>query len=202
MTSTPYQVGQIVSDFTMEAFDPKTQGFAQFSLEKARKDGKWTVLVFYPADFTFVCATEFQALAELHPEFEKLGAEVVSVSCDTKFVHLAWHREEKELQNVKFLMGADPTAQMAEMFGIYLQDSGVPLRGTYIIGPDGKLMNAEVNFLNLGRNMNELLRKVKANLYLSKHGAEACPAHWKDQGDATLKPGPALVGRVHQSLHK
>jgi peroxiredoxin (alkyl hydroperoxide reductase subunit C) len=126
-----------------------------------------------------------------------MGCEIVSVSADTQFVHLAWQREEKDLQNVKFHMGSDRNGELARQFGIW--NGGFTLRGTYLIAPDGKLMNAEVNFLNLGRNIDETLRKFKANLYLAKKPAEGCPAKWKDEGDKTLTPGPEMVGRVHQA---
>jgi peroxiredoxin (alkyl hydroperoxide reductase subunit C) len=131
-----------------------------------------------------------------------LGAELVTVSCDTQFVHLAWQREEKELADVRFPMGADPTGTLARQFGIYLDDAGLALRGSFLINPEGKLMNTEVNFLNLGRNVDELLRKFKANIYLSKKPAEGCPSKWQDDGDATLTPGPEMVGRVHEALQK
>jgi len=131
-----------------------------------------------------------------------MGADLVTVSTDTQFVHLAWHRDEKELTNVKFTMASDPTGRVARLFGIYLEDAGLALRGTYIISPDGTLMNAEVNFLNMGRNVDELMRKFKANLYLGRKPAEGCPAKWKEEGDATLTPGPQLVGRVHEALYK
>ena len=124
------------------------------------------------------------------------------MSCDTQFVHLAWQREEKELADVKYPMGADPTGNLARQFGVYLDEAGIALRGTFIIAPDGKLMNAEVNFLNMGRNIDELMRKFKANLYLSKKTTEGCPAKWKDEGDRTLNPGPEMVGRVHEALNK
>lgn len=127
---------------------------------------------------------------------------MITVSCDTQFVHLAWQREEKELANVKFPMGSDATGQLARQFGVYLEDAGIALRGTFLINPEGKLMGSEVNFLNVGRNIDELLRKFKANIYLTKKTAEACPAKWKDEGDATLTPGPELVGRVHAALQK
>jgi len=127
---------------------------------------------------------------------------VITVSCDTQFVHLAWQREEKELANVKFPMGSDATGQLARQFGVYLEDAGIALRGTFLINPEGKLMGSEVNFLNVGRNIDELLRKFKANIYLTKKTAEACPAKWKDEGDATLTPGPELIGRVHEALQK
>ena len=124
------------------------------------------------------------------------------MSCDTQFTHLAWQEHEGELKNVKYPMGADPTGKLARTFGVYLDDAGLALRGSYIIAPNGKLMNAEVNFLNMGRNIEELMRKFKANLYLSKKPAEGCPSKWKDEGDQTLSPGPQLVGRVHEALSK
>ena len=116
-------------------------------------------------------------------------------------MHLAWQREEKELAKVTYSMGADPTRKVSRMFGVYLEDLGLDLRGTFILSPEGKLMNAEMNFLNLGRNIDELYRKFKANIYLSKHPKEGCPSKWKDDGDKTLTPGPEMVGRVHQALN-
>jgi peroxiredoxin (alkyl hydroperoxide reductase subunit C) len=130
-----------------------------------------------------------------------MGAEVVTVSCDTEFVHLAWKDAEGGLADVEFPMGADPTGKLARMFGVYIEDAGVSLRGTFIISPEGKLMNSDCNFLNMGRNIDELMRRFKANLYLAKKTAEGCPAKWKDEGDATLTPGPELVGKVHETLH-
>jgi peroxiredoxin (alkyl hydroperoxide reductase subunit C) len=129
-----------------------------------------------------------------------MGCEIVSVSADTHFVHLAWQREEKDLANVKFHMGSDRNGDLAKQFGIW--NGGFCLRGTYLIAPDGKLMNAEVNFLNLGRNIDETLRKFKANIYLAKNTKEGCPAKWKDEGDKTLAPGPHMVGRVHEAMKK
>ena len=128
-----------------------------------------------------------------------MGCEIVTVSCDTKFVHLAWHRDEQELEAVKFHMGQDRDGSLAKMFGIY--NNGFALRGSYLIAPNGMLMNAEVNFLNLGRNIDELMRKFKANIYLGKKPNEGCPSKWKDDGDKTLTPGPEMVGRVHQALN-
>jgi peroxiredoxin (alkyl hydroperoxide reductase subunit C) len=124
----------------------------------------------------------------------------VTISTDTQFVHLAWQREEKELEKVAYSMGADPTGNVSRLFGVYDPASGLALRGTFIISPEGKLMNSEVNFYNMGRNIDELLRKFKANVYLSTHVKEGCPSKWKDDGDKTLTPGPEMVGRVHQAL--
>lgn len=200
-TTSPIQVGQTVPDFKISTFDPSTGAFGSFSLADAKKNKKWTALVFYPADFTFVCATEFSALARLHAAFQSAGAEVVTVSTDTIYTHLAWHREEGELAGVKYPMGADRTGEISRLFGVLDAGSGNALRGSFLISPEGKLTNAEVNFYNVGRNMDELLRKLQANIYLSSHGDEACPASWK-QGEKTLKPGAALVGRVKQALGK
>lgn len=129
-----------------------------------------------------------------------MGAEVITVSRDTKFVHLAWQREEKMLKDVKCPMGSDVTGKLAKMFGVYDEATGLSLRGTFIISPEGKLLNAEVNYFNMGRNVDELMRKFKANLHLEKHSAEGCPAKWKEKGDKTLKPSAQLVGRVHEAL--
>lgn len=131
-----------------------------------------------------------------------MGCEVVTVSCDTQFVHLAWQRHEKELANVKYPMGADPTGNLAKTFGVYDENTGLSLRGTFIISPEGKLMNSECNFYNMGRNIDELMRKFKANLYLAKKTDEGCPAKWKDEGDQTLRPSPKMVGRVHEALNE
>lgn len=125
----------------------------------------------------------------------------MTISNDTQFVHLAWQREEKELAAVEFQMGSDPTGNVGRMFGVYDDGSGLTLRGTFVISPDGTLMNSEVNFYNMGRNIDELMRKFKANLYLGKKANEGCPAKWKDEGDATLTPGPEMVGRVHEALN-
>ena len=129
-----------------------------------------------------------------------MGAEVITVSTDTQFVHLAWQREEKDLANAKFPMGADPTGNLAKQFGVYDEATGLALRGTFIISPEGKLLNSELNFYNMGRNIDELMRKFKANLYLAKKVDEGCPSKWKDEGDKTLKPSAKLVGKVHEAL--
>jgi peroxiredoxin len=193
-------VGMEVPSFEMEIYDPVEREFGKISLDKLKKQDKWTVLVFYPADFTFVCPTELADLAEKHEALKKLGAEVISVSTDTKFSHLAWRDSERLLAKVKYAMGADPTGAMSRLFGVYDCASGLALRGTFIINPAGVLVSSEVNFYNVGRNADELLRKMEANVYLMKHPAEACPAKWH-QGDKTLKPSEKLVGKVYEALH-
>ena len=197
---TTTQVGQVVPDFEMDTYLPTKKDFGRFRLADAKKAGKWTVLVFYPADFTFVCATEFAALAEQYEALSKLGVEVLTVSCDTKFTHLAWRQHEGELASVNYPMAADPTGAVAKLFGVYMADQGVALRGSFIIGPDGKLHGSEINFLNIGRNMEELARKVQAFIHFSKLPEEACPANWKKPGDKSLKPSAAMVGNVHKAM--
>lgn len=195
-------VGQVVPDFEMDVFNPKSHAFEKISLADLKKNKKWTVLVFYPADYTFVCPTELADVAAKYDEVVKAGAEVISVSTDTKFVHLAWQREEKLLANVKYPMGSDPTGKISRMFGVYDEATGLALRGTFIISPEGRLASSEVNFYNVGRNAAELLRKAQANAYLAVHPQEACPANWS-QGSKTLKTAnneATLVGRVAEAL--
>jgi NADH-dependent peroxiredoxin subunit C len=193
-------VGMDVPNFEMETYDPAEREFGKISLEQLKKKDKWTILVFYPADFTFVCPTELADLAEKSEALKKLGAEVISVSTDTKFSHLAWKDAEKLLAKVKYPMGADPTGTVSRLFGVYDCGTGLALRGTFVINPQGKLVSAEVNFYNVGRNADELLRKMEANAYLMKHPDEACPAKWH-QGAKTLKPSEKMVGKVYEALH-
>ena len=128
-----------------------------------------------------------------------MGAQLITVSCDTKFSHLAWTTVEKELADVKFQMGSDPTGSLAKTFGVYLEEAGIPLRGTFLISPDGTLLFSEVNFLNVGRNVDELMRKFKAALYVAKKD-EGIPPSWNEEGDLTLKPSAKMVGKVHEAL--
>ena len=192
-------VGQEVPDFEMETYEPARSAFGKISLAELRKQNKWTVLVFYPADFTFVCPTELADLAEKYATLQKLGAEVVAVSTDTKFSHLAWRDSEKLLANVQYPMAADPTGKVSRMFGVYDEATGLALRGTFIINPAGKLVSSEVNFYNVGRDASELVRKMEANAYLVQHPAEACPAKWTP-GKKTLKPSEKMVGKVFEAL--
>jgi NADH-dependent peroxiredoxin subunit C len=124
------------------------------------------------------------------------------VSTDTKFVHLAWQKDEKLLEKVKYTMGADRTGKLSKLFGVYDEETGHALRGAFVISPEGKIMNSEVNYYNLGRNVDELLRKVTANVYLGEHGDEACPVKWQQKGDKTLQPSAKLVGKVYEAYTK
>ncbi|MDR2050992.1 MAG: redoxin domain-containing protein [Deltaproteobacteria bacterium] len=191
--------GQKISPLNFSAYDPNEGGFVEVSSEKILSGGKWLILVFYPADFTFVCPTELADIAAQHEALKKSGAEIISVSTDNKFVHLAWRNAEKLLENVRFLMGSDPTGAISRYFGIYDEAGGTSYRGTFIINPDGVLVGSEVNFYNVGRNAQELLRKVRANAYLRKNPVEVCPANW-EEGKKTLKPSPQIVGKVYEAL--
>lgn len=193
------KVGEIVENFELEVYDPIKGDFGKISLENIKAKRQWTVLFFYPADFTFICPTELNDLAEKHKELKTAGCEVISVSTDTKFAHLAWHQSERLLHGVKYLMGADPTGKVSKMFGVYDDATGLALRGTFLISPEGKLAASEVNFYNVGRNASELLRKAQANIYCSSHPDEVCPANWTE-GKKTLKPSAKMVGRVYESI--
>jgi peroxiredoxin (alkyl hydroperoxide reductase subunit C) len=190
-----------VPDFQMETYDPTGSQFGTLSLAENIRAGKWTVLVFYPADFTFVCPTELADLAEKQEALAQMGVVVAGVSTDTKFAHLAWRSSERLLANVNYVMAADPTGEVSRLFGVYDRNTGLALRGTFIISPQGILVSAEVNFYNVGRNADELTRKMEANIYLAAHPNEACPAKWKP-GAKTLTPSEKMVGKVYEALQE
>ncbi|MDA8131739.1 MAG: redoxin domain-containing protein [Elusimicrobia bacterium] len=196
---TMITVGQKLAGFELETFDPVSCKFGRFRLEDAVKAGKWTLLVFYPADFTFVCPTELADLADKQAELESLGAEVLSVSTDTKFTHMGWQAQEKLLKDVKYRMASDVRGRLAKSLGAYDCRTGLAYRGTFIVNPEGVLAGTEINLNNVGRNMEELVRKMKAFVHTYKNPAEVCPAKWKP-GAKTLKPSEELVGRVAEHL--
>jgi peroxiredoxin (alkyl hydroperoxide reductase subunit C) len=197
---TPVSVGMNVPDFEMETYEPLDRGFGKVSLADLKAQGKWTILVFYPADFTFVCPTELADLADKHEALQKLGAHVISISTDTKYSHLAWRDAEKLLAGVNYTMAADPTGTVSRLFGVYDAKTGLALRGTFVINPTGTLVSSEVNFYNVGRDADEIVRKMEANVHLMSHQDEACPAKWR-KGSKTLKPSATMVGNVHAALH-
>ena len=199
-TINPIFVGQSVPNFEVDVYDPTESQFNKISLSDLHRLKKWLVLVFYPADFTFVCPTELADLAEKYEALKKLNVEVLSVSTDTRYAHLAWRNSEKLLQNVKYPMAADPTGVLSRLFGVYDEATGLALRGTFIIDPGSKLVSSEVNFYNMGRNADELFRKVEGFTYLREHPNEACPAKWI-RGGKTLTPSEKLVGQVYQALN-
>ncbi|MCG8572764.1 MAG: peroxiredoxin [Spirochaetes bacterium] len=193
------QIGKKVPDFIIDTYDAEKKYFSKFTLQENIDKKKWTALIFYPADFTFVCPTELKDVGEKYESLKELGCEVLSISTDTQYVHLAWHEHEQLLKDIKFKMGADPTGKISKLFGIYDETTGLALRGTFIINPEGILVSSEVNFYNVGRNADELLRKMICNEHLSKHPGEACPAKW-EPGQKTLIPSEKIVGKVQEAL--
>jgi peroxiredoxin (alkyl hydroperoxide reductase subunit C) len=164
-------------------------------LTEASLKGKWSVVVFYPADFTFVCPTELGDLADRYSEFQKIGVEVYGVSTDTHFTHKAWHDTSDTIKRVRYPLVGDPTGRMARNFDVMIEDEGVALRGTFVINPEGQIKVAEIHDLGIGRDAGELLRKVKAAQYVAEHPGEACPAKWTP-GEKTLTPSLDLVGKI------
>jgi NADH-dependent peroxiredoxin subunit C len=157
--------------------------------------GKWSVFVFYPADFTFVCPTELEDLADHYAEFKKLGVEVYSVSTDTHFAHKAWHDTSDAISKVNYPMLGDPTQALARNFDVLIEEEGVALRGTFVVNPAGEIKVLEIHDNGIGRDATELLRKVKAAQYVAAHPGEVCPAKW-EEGAKTLTPSLDLVGKI------
>ncbi|UGQ46572.1 alkyl hydroperoxide reductase subunit C [Massilia endophytica] len=157
--------------------------------------GKWSVFVFYPADFTFVCPTELEDLADNYAEFQKLGVEVYGISTDTHFAHKAWHDTSDAIKKVNYPLIGDPTGHLSRNFQVMIEEEGLALRGTFVINPDGFIKVMEVHDNGIGRDASELLRKVKAAQYVASHPGEVCPAKWTE-GAATLTPSLDLVGKI------
>lgn len=185
------QINKEVSDFKVQAFH--NGEFKTFT--KSDILGKWSVFFFYPADFTFVCPTELEDLADKYEEFKKINCEIYSVSCDTHFVHKAWHDASKTIKKINYPMLADPTAALARDFNVMIEEDGLAERGTFIVNPEGKIVAYEVIAGNVGRNAEELLRRVQASQFVAANGDEVCPAKWKP-GAETLKPSLDLVGLI------
>ena len=157
--------------------------------------GKWLVLFFYPADFTFICPTELEEMAETYETFQKENCEVLSISTDTEFVHKAWHDSSTAVGKVQFPMVADPTGNISRALGVMIENEGLTLRGSFIISPEGEIKSAEINDNSIGRSASELLRKVQAAKFVSENAGLVCPASWKP-GDDTLEPSEELVGKI------
>ena len=157
--------------------------------------GKWSVVFFYPADFTFVCPTELGDLADNYETFRKLGVEIYAVSTDTHFTHKAWHDASETIRKIAFPMVGDPTGVITRNFGVMIESAGLAERGTFVVDPSGKVQIVEINAGGIGRDASELLRKVKAAQYVASHPGEVCPAKWQE-GDATLAPSLDLVGKI------
>jgi peroxiredoxin (alkyl hydroperoxide reductase subunit C) len=157
--------------------------------------GQWSVVFFYPADFTFVCPTELGDLADNYAEFQRLGVEIYAVSTDTHFTHKAWHDTSETIRKIQYVMVGDPTGTITRNFGVMIEEAGLADRGTFVIDPDGKIQIVEITAGGIGRDASELLRKVKAAQYVASHPGEVCPAKWQE-GEATLAPSLDLVGKI------
>lgn len=197
--SCAVHVGETIPDYEFEAFHDekvKTMKFSDFR-------GKWLVVMFYPADFSFVCPTELEEMAGLYEKFQAMNTEVVSISTDTVFVHKAWHDTSDAIKKIAFPMGADPSGKISSAFGTlieggelaFLPDEGLSLRGTFVIDPAGILRTSEINDNSVGRKAAETFRKVQAAQYVETHAGQVCPASW-EPGDDTLEPGLDLVGKI------
>ena len=175
--------------------------FEVFHNDEIRKDrlsnyrGRWLVLLFYPADFTFVCPTELEDAAIHYEDFRRLNAEIISVSMDTAFVHKAWHDHSESIKKIRYPMAADPQGRLSRAFGTYVEDEGLSLRGSFIIDPDGNLIFYEMHNNNIGRNIKEILRKLQAAIFTRENPGQVCPARW-EPGKQTLRPSTELIGKI------
>lgn len=180
-----------VPDFKVQAYvDGQFKTVTQNDL-----NGRWSVFFFYPADFTFVCPTELGDMADKYETLKKMGVEVYSVSTDTHFAHKAWHDTSDTIKKIKFPMAADPTGHLSRAFGVYIEEEGLAYRGTFLVNPEGRIKIAEIHDNGIGRNADELLRKIQAAQFVASHPNEVCPAKWRP-GEKTLKPGLDLVGKI------
>ncbi|MFA6991675.1 MAG: alkyl hydroperoxide reductase subunit C [Candidatus Gracilibacteria bacterium] len=186
-----FGIGKNIPDFEVDIY--QKEQFKKVKLSDFLK--KWLVLFFYPADFTFVCPTELEELANNYEQFKKLNTEILSISTDTTFVHKAWHDNSPAIKKIEFPMVADPTAKLTKAFGVYIENEGLARRGTFVIDPDGVLVAYEIHSNNIGRSSDELLRKIQAAQFVRENGGEVCPANWRP-GSKTLKPGIDLVGKI------
>ena len=193
--SVPPRVGQGIPGFRLEAYCPERKRYCEVALEDLLNQGKWFILFFYPADFSVVCPTELAELAAIHAPLRELGCTVIAVSGDSVHTHLGWLRQESLLEQVGFPMASDIRGRLAEALGILDEHTGLPLRATILVNPDGVIMDMEIAYFNVGRNVRELLRKVAAYMHITANPKEACPAGWQP-GDTALTPDEELVGRV------
>ena len=184
-------IGKKLEEFKAHAYH--NGDFVEVTNESVK--GKWSVFFFYPADFTFVCPTELGDLADNYDKFKAIDCEIYSVSTDTHFVHKAWHDTSETIKKIQYPMIADPTTKISQMFDVLIPEEGLALRGSFVVNPEGEIVAYEVHQLGIGRDADELLRKVQAAQFVAKHGGEVCPAKWQP-GSETLKPSLDLVGKI------
>ncbi|WP_018249099.1 alkyl hydroperoxide reductase subunit C [Orenia marismortui] len=184
-------VGKEVLAFKAQAY--QNGEFLEVTEENFK--GQWSVVVFYPADFTFVCPTELEDLQNEYQNLKDLGVEVYSVSTDTHFTHKAWHDNSETIGKIEYVMVGDPSHTLSKNFDVLIEEDGLADRGTFIIDPDGVVQGVEINAGNMGRDASALVSKIKAAQYVRNNPEEVCPAKWKE-GSETLKPGLDLVGKI------
>jgi peroxiredoxin len=184
-------IGSSLKPFTATAF--KEGKFVDVTDADVR--GKWAVFFFYPADFTFVCPTELEDLADVYPTLQKMGVEVYSVSTDTHFSHKAWHDTSPAIGKINYYMLGDQNHALSTNFDVLREGQGLADRGTFVIDPEGVIQIVEITSEGVGRNAQELLRKIKAAQYVAAHPGEVCPAKW-EEGEETLAPSLDLVGKI------
>lgn len=184
-------IDKAIPEFKAEAFH--NGEFKTITSEDVK--GKWSIFLFYPADFTFVCPTELEDMANQYDELKSLGVEVYSVSTDTHFVHKAWHDSSEAIGKIRFPMIGDPTGAITRGFDVMIEEEGVALRGTFLADPDGIIQVEEIHALGIGRSAKDIVRKVKAAQYVRDNDGEVCPAAW-EAGQKTLTPSLDLVGKI------
>ncbi len=184
-------IGKTIPDFELDAY--QNEEIKKIKLSDYK--GRWLVLIFYPNDFTFICPTELEEAAIHYEEFQKLNAEVLSISTDTVHVHKAWHDTSEAIKKITYPMVADPTGNLCRTFGTYIEEEGLSLRGTFIIDPDQILRTIEIHHNDIGRSAKETMRKLKAAQFVREHKGQVCPASW-EPGKDTLTPGMDLVGKI------
>lgn len=184
-------INSILPEFKVQAF--QNGEFKTVSSDVVK--GKWAIFFFYPGDFTFVCPTELVDLQDKYAHLKEMGVEVFSVSVDSQYVHKAWHDTSDSIKKIEYTMLADTVGVLAKGFGVYNEEDGTAYRGTFLVDPEGKIKLAEIQDNSVGRNAEELVRKVEAAQFVAAHPGEVCPAKWK-QGQETLKPSIDLVGKI------
>ena len=184
-------INKQIEDFKVQAYQDGE--FKEVTLEDVK--GKWAVFFFYPADFSFVCPTELADIQDHYAQFQEMGCEVYSVSTDTHFVHKAWADATDTIGQIKYPMLADAAHVLSKQFGVLIEEDGLALRGTFIVSPEGQIKAYEIHDLGIGRNAEELVRKVQAAQFVAEHGDKVCPAKWTP-GEDTLEPSLDLVGKI------
>ena len=186
-------VDKKVKPFHLNAFNPGADDFVTVSDEDIA--GKWTVFFFYPADFTFVCPTELGDLADNYEDFQKLGVDIYGVSTDSHWTHKAWHKSSDVVSKVQYTLISDDQFKLSKQFKVLRKGEGRADRGTFIIDPNGVIQAYEITSEGIGRDAQDLLRKVKAAQYVYANPDEVCPAKWQE-GEDTLTPSLDLSGKI------